>query len=136
MNSRAASSVLVLPWRDEVVDASGFPPLSRYVETVWLPVAGPSATWAYRRLGILALAVPEGVALDLVVLGQDLGLSANGVVSSRLVHALDRLERFGLLARFDTEIWVRTSAPPVPDRLVGRLSPAVQAVHRELSSVP
>ncbi len=43
--------ITVKPWVDPVVEAHGFSPRSPYVETCWLPVLGPTATWLYRRLG-------------------------------------------------------------------------------------
>src|SRR4051794_13467885 len=39
----------VIAWTDAAVTA-GFAPTSLYVETYWLPILGPSATWALRRL--------------------------------------------------------------------------------------
>jgi hypothetical protein len=76
---------------------------------------------------------PEGSTVDLTVLAGDLGLGSSGGPSSRMVHALDRLERFKMLARFSNELWVRTTVPVVPEHLVRRLSQGVQVVHREMA---
>jgi hypothetical protein len=33
----------VIAWEDPLLDSAGFDPRSRYVETFWLPILGPSA---------------------------------------------------------------------------------------------
>lgn len=57
-----------------MVDELGFGPTSRYVETCWLGILGPTATWAYRRIGSLAEMHPEGAEVDLADLALSLGL--------------------------------------------------------------
>lgn len=44
-------SMVVRRLVDPVVDRVGFGVMEAYVELVWLPVIGPSATWMLRRLG-------------------------------------------------------------------------------------
>ena len=41
----------VIPLTDSVIDQLGHDVHSSYVETYWLPILGPSAIWAARRLG-------------------------------------------------------------------------------------
>ena len=52
LDSAAASTVIVRPWIDPVVDPIGYDPHGRYVELFWLGVLGPTATWLLRRLAI------------------------------------------------------------------------------------
>ena len=40
----------IVPLDDPLVESLGFEPRSVYAETYWLPVLGPSALWALRRL--------------------------------------------------------------------------------------
>lgn len=40
----------LVPLNDPVIDTVGHQPRSTYAETYWLPVIGPSALWALRRL--------------------------------------------------------------------------------------
>lgn len=94
-------------WHDREVERAGFSVLSSYVDRAWLPVLGPSSTLALRRLGDLALIDPVGIDVDLAELAADLGLGSGVAPSSRLVHALDRLDWFKMLARFDADLWVR-----------------------------
>lgn len=55
-------TLVVRAWSDPLVEAHGYPVTSNYVETFWLPILGPSATWALRRLAGLA-ATPGGVRI-------------------------------------------------------------------------
>src|SRR6202023_1620151 len=65
---------VVRPWADQVVESHGVPVNSAYTETVLLPILGPSATFALRRLGTWAAAQPDGVVVDASELAADLGL--------------------------------------------------------------
>ena len=47
----------------ELPASCGVEPASSYVETYWLPMLGPSATWALRRITAgLATAPPSGLS--------------------------------------------------------------------------
>jgi len=126
----ASTTLVVRSWHDEDLDEDGFSPRSLYVETVWLPVIGPSATWALRRLSLLAATDPQGCPVDLEVLATDLGLGS----PARVERTLDRLIRFGLAFRVNGEIWIRSSIPRISERHVRRLSAGVQDVHRTMTS--
>jgi hypothetical protein len=127
----SATAVILKPWRDPVVERCGFPVNSPYVEVAWLPSLGPSTTWALRRLGLLVTARPDGVEVDLRELAMDLGLGQGTARNSMVVRTLRRLELFGM-ARWPGELAVRTVVPPLPARLVERLSPRATAAHRQL----
>ena len=124
--------VVVKPWQDSVVERCGFPVNSSYVEAAWLPFLGPSATLALRRLGLLASARPDGVAVDVRELAADLGLGTGVGRSSIIARTLGRLERFGMAQWRGDELAVRTAVAPLPARYADRLSPGAAAVHRQM----
>jgi hypothetical protein len=123
--------LVVLPWRDQHVEAMSFPIGHAYVETLWLPIAGPTATWTLRRLGVWALACPDGVSVVLLELAESLGVGSSVGASSTMQRTLRRLVRFGL-ARWDGRLWVRTAVPPLSARQVDRLSPALRRAHERM----
>ncbi len=51
----------IVPLIDPVIETVGHAPRSTYAETYWLPVIGPSALWALRRLSARVEAEPAGV---------------------------------------------------------------------------
>lgn len=70
-----------------------------YVETVWLPVIGPTAFLSYRRLWFWVSAEPAGhVGVDLAAFSRMLGVAYAGGRHSPLPRALNRLVRFGFAA--------------------------------------
>ncbi len=88
--------ITVQPWVDPVVEAHGFGPRSMYVEVCWLPVLGPSATWAYRRLGSWVEFHPDGLQVNLKELSAGLGLGEGLGRHSLLAKSLGRLAHFGV----------------------------------------
>jgi hypothetical protein len=36
--------ITIVPWTDPVIDTIGYDPRTRYAETFWLPVLGPTST--------------------------------------------------------------------------------------------
>lgn len=126
------SVVTVKPWSDPLVEGLGFPVNSAYVESAWLPILGPSATLALRRLGLLAAASPEGVDVDLVELAGDLGLGKSTGRHSVIARTLRRLCMFGMAQWHGSDLAVRTCVAPLPARYADRLSPAAGAVHRQM----
>lgn len=124
--------VVVRPWRDPLVEGCGFAVSSAYVEAAWLPILGPSATLALRRLGLLAVARPEGFEVVLGDLAADLGLGKGTGNDSIIVRTLRRLERFGMTRWCGEVLEVRTAVAPLPARHADRLSPSAAAVHRQM----
>jgi hypothetical protein len=124
--------VTVRPWRDPIVERLGFPVTSPYVEGVWLPVLGPSATWALRRLGLWVEANPQGLTVDLRELAAELGLRPDLRRSSPMVRTLGRMQRFAMITWADDEILARTTVGPVPERHLRRLPDRVVDLHRRL----
>ena len=99
----------------------------------WLPVAGPSATWAYRRL-VSALAASKGAYdQDLGELAHWLGLGAGVSPNAPVCRTLLRLVRFDLAAVPRTRtLAVRRTAPPLRSSQLNRLNPRLQRVHSTL----
>ena len=63
----------VRPWHDPVIQQCGFDARHSYVEQFWLPILGPSAVLALRRLADWLDRHPAGVQIDLVEFGSSLG---------------------------------------------------------------
>ena len=93
---------------------------SAYVETVWLPVIGPTA-WCMARHLRRRL---ETAATNTVVLGFDATLhefgAAVGVKAPVAAKAIQRLARFGLVVIDDRAVRVPLRWPDVPPMLLWR----------------
>lgn len=128
MSGRAFPSVVpLISWLDPVVDRIGFRVINPYVEIVWLPVLGPSATWMLRRLDSLLPDDSAHAEIDLDELGHMLGLTAGSSVQ----RTMSRLVRFGL-AEWSGVLRVRRSVPPLPSRQLSRLPARVREAHAAL----
>jgi hypothetical protein len=121
----------VVALADPVVEAVGFAVHDVYVELLWLPVIGPSTTWLVRRLGWWVEACPDGVTVQLAELAGWLGIGSSVGPSSTVQRSLRRLVRFGL-ASWQGQLAVRTMLPPLSERHLSRLSPALQEAHLRL----
>lgn len=126
----------VLPWWDSVIDKTGFSPTSAYVETCYLPVLGPTATWLYRRLGSWAALEADVFTVDALDLAKSVGVAESVAKNSPLVRSIGRLAQFGAAEWTGEELAVRTSLPRLPERWVERfLPPSAMAFHREVTEV-
>lgn len=125
----AATSITIRPWADPVVDDNGHDPRSRYVETFWLGVLGPTATWLLRRLVAGFQDSPDGYELDLDATAQAMGLSFSRGRSSPFGKALERCVMFGLAHPIDGGLAVRRRVPPVSFRHLRRMPEALQQAH-------
>ena len=121
--------ILVLPWLDPIVEAHGFDPRSSYVETFWLSVLGPSATWFLRRTAAELELSPEGFELDLAEASRALGLRGSGGSSSSFGRTVARCVAFGLAWRGFSALAVRRKVPPLSRERVARLPASLQAQH-------
>lgn len=125
-----ATTVVIRPWPDDVIDQLGFDPRSVYVERFWLGLLGPSTTWLMRRLVAGFDADPDGYELDLCETAKGLGLGDRGGRNSPFLRSLSRTVQFGLAQPAGGgELAVRRRLPPLNMRQVARLSPALQAAH-------
>lgn len=121
----------VVPWIDELVEQRGFGPRSMYVETCWLPVLGPTATWLYRRLGSWAEFNPDGLTVDLTDLSVSLGLGEGLGRHSLLARSLHRLAHFEAARWSGDTFQVRRALPPLPLRLARNLNHSSYRLHEE-----
>lgn len=119
----------LVPWVDPLVDRLGHDARSAYVETFWLGVLGPSATWLLRRAVAWLEASPDGVLVDLDELAGSLGLGGRGGRRLPFYRALDRCVLFGMVQRLGDQLAVRRRLPPLPARHLARLPRSVQEQH-------
>ena len=116
----------------ELSDSRGVEPASSYVETYWLPVLGPSATWALRRIaGWLVTAPPSGLWIPVEPLARGLGLGSAAGRNCPMRRTLARLVDFRL-ARIHVDrdvLAVRTLIPPLTARQVARLPEHLAPLH-------
>jgi hypothetical protein len=105
--------MMITPWHDESVSQHGFPTLSRYVEWYWLPILGPTALLALRRM----VSAFEWYS--------------NGYEShvEELASSLGRLMYFGIVRGTAHSLAVRTHLPLVPTTYLQRLHPGLRASH-------
>ncbi len=122
-------TLMVVPWHDPVVDHVGFDVRSAYVETFWLNILGPSATWALRRLVNGLDRYPLGYELDLEQTASELGLSYRQATSSTFARALQRCIMFGAAQPVPGGLAVRRRLPPVAGRHLARMPEGLRAQH-------
>jgi hypothetical protein len=115
---------------DPVIEAVGFAPESRYAETYWLPVLGPSALWALRRLSALLAIRSSGITVPMGMLSSELGLGGNGGRHAPAVRALGRLVLFGMAEVRGDELAVRRMVPPLARRQLRRLPAHLADAHQ------
>jgi hypothetical protein len=110
----------------------GYAPASTYVETFWLPLIGPSATLILRRLSAWLEAEPDGLTVQVGVLGQCLGLGKGTGRHSPTVRSLARLTKFNL-ADIDDDVYrLRAETPMLNGRQLARLPAALVTAHEQL----
>ncbi|MDX2380968.1 MAG: hypothetical protein QNM02_14545 [Acidimicrobiia bacterium] len=123
--------VTIRPWIDPVVDDVGHDVRSRYVETFWLGVLGPTATWLVRRFAEGLDRSPEGYEIDLTDTARAMGLSFTSGRSSPFSKALQRCVMFGLAHPIPSGLAVRRRVPPVAFRHLRRMPEPVQRAHAD-----
>jgi hypothetical protein len=127
----AIHTVRIRIWDDQIVEQNGHPAHCGYVETFYLPVIGPSATWALRRLAGKANARVE-LTVSLEDFAASLGLGHGTARTAPVVRTLERLVHFGLARWHDDALEVRLSVPAFNERQLRRLPPVLHAVHRRV----
>ena len=123
--------LLVMAWREPVVDTVGFDPRSGYVEKYWLPMLGPTATWFLRRVAREFDREPDGFSLDAADCARSIGIGTRGGRNSPFERAIERCVRFGLARREHHGILaVRTRVPPLSKAQAQRLPRHLKRSHR------
>lgn len=123
--------LLVMAWRDPVVDALGFDPRSTYVERFWLPLLGPTSTWLLRRLAVEFDEQPDGFSLDAADCARSIGIGNRGGRNGPFQRSIERCIRFGV-AREEEHgiIAVRTRIPPLSRAQARRLPRHLAGEHQ------
>lgn len=122
--------ITIRPWVDPLVDDRGYDPRSRYVETFWLGVLGPTATWLLRRLAAGLEREPEGYRLDLSAVAKTMGLAYDPArPTSPFSKALQRCVMFGVAQAIPHGLAVRRRVPPIAARHLRRLPDSVRQEH-------
>ncbi len=120
----------VVPLTDPVIDSVGRPVSDTYVETYWLPILGPSALWALRRIGGWLMDCPDGFDMPHVPLAAELGLGHRDGRQSPMIRTLARLVLFDMASVTpDDALAVRRFVPPLPRRFALRLPGHLAARH-------
>jgi hypothetical protein len=119
-----------MPLDDQVVEALGHDVESGYTETYWLPVIGPTALWALRRLTRWLEDAPGGYPLALAPFARELGLGDGVGRSSPVVRSIARLITFGLAEIRGGQLMVRRKVPPLARRHALRLPSHLAAEHQ------
>lgn len=129
----APTNVWVTAWADPVIDKLGHDPRSRYVETYWLGVLGPSTTWLLRSVATSLDDNPEGFELDLHTTARTLGLGMKDGRHSPFMRAMDRACQFTLARRpAPAELQVRRRIPPITQGQLKRLPTPLRESHDRL----
>ncbi|MCU1360171.1 MAG: hypothetical protein JWN99_1460, partial [Ilumatobacteraceae bacterium] len=132
-------TIVIVPWYDDVVDPIGYDPRSSYVETFWLNVLGPTATWLMRRMVTGLDEYPGGYELDLGQTASALGLTFTIGASNPFARSLNRCVLFGAAQPIAGGLAVRRRLPPVANRHLQRMPPYLREAHegwsrRQISS--
>lgn len=127
--SLPAHRVTIVSWPDQLIDTVGHDPRSRYVETFWLSVLGPSTTWLLRHLVDELEANPYGFELDYELTAKRLGLNA-GSRHSPFMRALGRLVQFEMADPHPNDMLaIRRRVPPLSRRHLARLPESLRSQH-------
>jgi hypothetical protein len=126
-------TIVIVPWYDDVVDPIGYDPRSFYVETFWLNVLGPTATWLMRRMVTGLDEYPGGYELDLEQTASALGLTFSLGASNPFARSLNRCVLFGAAQPIAGGLAVRRRLPPVANRHLQRMPPYLQTAHQAWS---
>lgn len=126
----------VIPWEGGQRPGPTHDPRSAYVETFWLPIVGPSTTLLLRRLADEFDAQPGGFEIEAAALSRDIGLGPRIDHRSSFGRTLDRSERFRLVRLDGPLLHVRRRLPGLGNRLAGKLSPRLRALHRSWTIEP
>ncbi len=119
----------VIAWPDETIDLVGHDARARYVETYWLGILGPSATWLLRRMADELEASPSGFIMNMPEMAQSLGVGGIGK-NSPFIRALGRLVQFEMAQlQAGNILAVRRRVPSLSRRHVLRLTDDLRQKH-------
>jgi hypothetical protein len=122
----------IIAWPDEVIDRVGHDARSRYVETFWLGVLGPSTTWLLRHLVDELELRPSGFVMQLGPTASRIGVGMKGGRHSPFTRALGRLVQFEMAQLQGPDLFaVRRRVPSLSRRHIQRLPEQLQIEHAD-----
>lgn len=128
--SGAPRTISLVPWRDNVVEQTGYDLRHMYVEHFWLPVLGPTCLVMLRRAAEIFDTYPSGCELELTEFGAQLGIVYSGAPKNAVSRSIDRLVRFEFARQSQIDgqstLAIRRSAPPLAPRHINRLPASVR----------
>lgn len=119
----------VIRLTDPVIEDLGHDVRSSYVETYWLPILGPSAVWATRRMADWLDASPDGIEVSLAELGPSLGIGGQVSRNTSIVRTMVRLVDFGIASIAGDTYGLHTTFAPLPLRLMRHLPASLLERH-------
>lgn len=105
---------------------------SVYVETFWLPVVGPSAVVALRRLSAWLEHEPDGITVSIAILSSCLGLGTGTGRRAPVARTLARLVDFKIASHDGERLLVRRELPMLSVRQIERLPACLITAHEQL----
>ena len=111
--NRDTPSFVGVAWHDPLIDSvpDAIPTASDEALVWWTPIVGPTGMVMAHRFATYAATGPSSWTVEEVCATFGIGRAR-----SRLAHTLDRLERFGIIARRGSVIAVRLSLAPLTPR--------------------
>ena len=129
----AATDRLSVGWQPaRPSERLGHPAGSVYVETFWLPLVGPSAVLALRRLTTWLEHEPDGLTLSVAILGRCLGLGTGTGRRAPVARTLARLVDFKIASHDGERLLVRRELPMLSARQIERLPACLITAHEQL----
>ena len=129
----AASGRLSVGWRPaRASDLLGYPAGSVYVETFWLPLLGPSAVLALRRLSAWLEHEPDGITVSIAILSGCLGLGTGTGRRAPVARTLARLVDFKIASHTGERLLLRRELPMLSVRQLERLPACLITAHEQL----
>lgn len=120
-------------WADETLAETGHDALSPYVETFWLPILGPTATWLLRRIELRRRGGAS--VFNLNNLARELGVGTYTGWEGAMSKGFRRLMHFAIVAPIDGALAVHTHVPHLAGRQIARLPESLKKAHPPLARV-
>ena len=129
----AATGRLSVGWQPaRPSERLGHPPGSVYVETFWLPLVGPSAVFALRRLTTWLEHEPDGLTVSIAMLSRCLGLGTGTGRRAPVARTLARLVDFKIASHDGESLLLRRELPMLSVRQIERLPACLITAHEQL----
>ena len=129
----AATGRLSVGWQPaRASDRLGHPAGSVYVETFWLPLVGPSAVLALRRLSAWLEHEPGGITVSIAILSRCLGLGTGTGRRAPVARTLARLVDFKIASHDGERLLLRRELPMLSVRQIERLPACLITAHEQL----